>query len=100
MLLLECILGLDRIGRNAQNSVPALVKLGPQLGELDRLPGAAGGVGPGVEVEDELAALEIGQETVAAAIARKVERGCLGALTAEPCAMCLPFVPFPGSMNG
>ena len=73
VLLLERILGLDRIGRNPDHFGSGLGKSRPKLRKRDQFPGAAGGVGLRVEVQDEFAALEIGEGDAAAAIARQRE---------------------------
>ena len=57
--------------------MPARAKAGGQPGEVLGLDGATGGIGLGIEVEDELAALEVRQRHLAAAIARQLEAGGL-----------------------
>ena len=54
-------------------AVPALAKAPARAGEVLGLPGAAGGVGLGIEIEDQLAALEVGQRDFAAAVAGQAE---------------------------
>ena len=80
VLLLELVLGLDRIGRDPQDVRAGLLEFGPKPREINGFPGAAGGVGLGVEIEHELAALEVGEGHGAAAVARQLERGGLGPL--------------------
>ena len=81
-------------------SVPALSNCGAQLREIDGFPGAAGGVGPRIEIDDELAALELRQRNTAAAVARQREsRGFLADLELNS-HLRLPFVPFSRSMSG
>ena len=50
-----------------------------QPGEIDRLPGAAGGVGARIEKQHQLLAGVIGERDAAAAVARQLEVGGLGA---------------------
>src|SRR3954452_23942013 len=73
VLLLELVLGLDRIGGDPQNVRAGLLIFGPKLREFNGFAGAAGGVGLGVEVEHELAAVEVGEGQTAAAVARQLE---------------------------
>lgn len=77
VLLLELVLGLDRIGGDPQDVRAGLLVFGPKLREFNGFAGAAGGVGLGIEVEHELAALEVGERQIAAAVARQVECGGL-----------------------
>src|SRR5258708_7830817 len=61
VLLLEGILCLYRIGRDAQNFSAGFLEVGAQLGEIDGFAGAAGRIGSGIEIEDQLSPLEISQ---------------------------------------
>ena len=51
----------------------------PQAGEVDRFPGAAGGVGAGIEEQHQFLAGEIGQRNAVAAVAGQAEGRGLGA---------------------
>ena len=69
VLGLELVLLLHRIGGDAEDGGFGAGEGGRQPGKVLGLDGAARGVGLGIEVEDQLAALEIGQRHFAAAVA-------------------------------
>ena len=73
VLALERIQRFDRIGRDAEDVGPGAAELPFQPGVVDRFLGAAGRIGLGIEIQDQLAAGEIGQRGVAAAIAGQRE---------------------------
>src|SRR5215212_7720913 len=52
---------------------------GGELGEVLGFDGAAGSIGLGIEIEDELASLEVRKRHFAAAVVGKPEAGCLAA---------------------
>ena len=66
MLGSEPIEGSDRVCGNAEDAGSGLFEGGSELRKLDGLLGAAGGVGLRIEIEDELASLEIGERHLAA----------------------------------
>jgi hypothetical protein len=70
VLLLELVLGLDRIGGNPDNVHAGFLVFGPKLREINGFAGAAGGVGLGVEIENELATLEVCEGKSASAVTR------------------------------
>jgi hypothetical protein len=80
VLGLELVLGRDRIRRHPHDVRAGLLEFASKSRKINGFPGAAGGVGLGVEIQHELAALEVGERQAAAAIARQLERGGLGAL--------------------
>ena len=78
MFLFEGILGLHRIRRDAKDADTAAVELRAQGRKCRCLPGAAGGIRLGIEKQNELAALEVGQRYLVTAVARQCERGSRG----------------------
>src|ERR1700676_2558874 len=92
VLLFECVLRLHRISRDPKNIRAGFVELGAQLRKVDRLAGATGGTGAGLEIDDELAALEVGQRNTAATVTwRRKCRGFVSARELIPY-LRLPFV--------
>src|SRR6185437_2726478 len=77
VLGLELVLRRDRVGRDAQNVGSRAGEGRAQFAEVDRLAGAAGGVRLRIEIEDEIAALEVLQRDRSAAVARQREGRCL-----------------------
>ena len=74
-------------------AVPALANSARKRENCDRLLGATGCVGLGIEVKDEVAALEIPQRDFAATVPLRVKAGAFApAISSRP--MCLPFVVF------
>ena len=69
VLFLEFLLRRDRVGGNPQNFRPGLAEFGAKRRKINRFLGAAGGVGLWVEVNDELAAFEVGERHAGAAVA-------------------------------
>ena len=98
VLLLELVLRLDRVGGYPQDVGAGFLEVGAKLRKINGFAGAAGGVGLGIEVDDQLAPLEIGERNVP-----PPSRGSLKAGAFDPSAssvgMCLPFVPFSRSMK-
>src|SRR3984893_5773641 len=94
MFLLERVLGLYGVGRDSQNIRASLVEIRAQPREVDGFAGTTRGVGLGIEIDDELATLELGQRNAAAAVTR--QRKCGGFLTHRELDRHwrLPFVPF------
>jgi hypothetical protein len=98
VLLLELVLGLDRIGGHPQNVHPGFLIFGPKLREINGFAGTAGGIGLGIEVKHELAAVEVGRERVPPPSRGNLNAGAF-APSASSVGMRLPFVPISGSMK-
>ena len=80
MLCLEGVQLLHWVRRNTENVGAGRCELGLQGGKGLRFPGTAGGIGLGVEIQDQLPAGEIGKGYLPAAVARQAEMGSRAAL--------------------
>ena len=76
VLFLEFVLRLNLVGRDSHDVSAGVAEFRLQSRKVDRLAGATRSVGPWVEIEHELAAVEIGQRHAPAAVAQQLERGC------------------------
>ena len=71
----ELLVRLHPVGRNADHHGAALLELRQQLGEGDRLLGAAGRVVLGIEIDHHRTALEGGEAEVFALVGGEIEVG-------------------------
>ena len=71
VLVAEALDRLDRVGGDTEHAGAGLVEGLGQPRKVDRLLGAARGVGARIEIQDEHSPLEIGERDLAAAVAGK-----------------------------
>jgi hypothetical protein len=93
MFCLEGVLLFDGIGGYTDDGGPGLGEIGVEAGEILGLDGATGGVGLGIEEQDQFPAFEIGKRYRAAAVTGRRKSGA-GAPSAGDWGICLPFVAF------